>query len=76
LLSGARPGGVSPYRTTWLNELDADGAQLWQRSEWPETGVGAGRAVAIDPDGNLFWPISVRPTLEADELAYVAKLSP
>jgi hypothetical protein len=76
VLSGALPGGVTPFRNAWLTALDASGATLWRRAEWPETGIGAGHGVAIDPCNNVFWSVSALPQLESEERAYVAKLSP
>jgi hypothetical protein len=76
VLSGALPGGVTPFRNAWLSALDASGAPLWRRAEWPETGIGAGHGVAVDPCNNVFWSVSALPDLESEERAYVAKLSP
>jgi hypothetical protein len=75
-LSGTLPGGVRPFRQTWLAKLDPKGAELWRRSEWPETGIGAGQAVAVDADDRVLWSLSSRPSLELEEQAYLAKLSP
>jgi hypothetical protein len=76
VLSGALPGGVSPFRIPLVSELNPDGTELWRRVEWPETGIGAGHRVAVDPCDNVLWSLSVRPTLESDEQSYIAKLSP
>lgn len=76
VLSGALPGGVTPFRTAWLTALDANGSALWRRAEWPETGIGAGHGVAVDACDNVFWSVSALPDLESEERAYVAKLSP
>ena len=75
VLSGALPGGVTPFRNAWLSAFDASGAPLWRRAEWPETGIGAGHGVAVDPCNNVFWSVSALPNLESEERAYVAKLS-
>jgi hypothetical protein len=76
VLSGALPGGVRPFRNTWLSSVDAQGTTSWSRMEWPETGIGSGHAVAIDHCDNVLWSLSARPDLESEERAYVAKLSP
>jgi hypothetical protein len=76
VLSGALPGGVTPFRNAWLSALDTDGASLWRRAEWPETGIGSGHGVAVDACNNVFWSVSALPDLESEERAYVAKLSP
>lgn len=75
VLSGALPGGVTPFRNAWLSAFDVGGAPLWRRAEWPETGIGAGHGVAVDPCNNVFWSVSALPNLESEERAYVAKLS-
>jgi len=76
VLSGALPGDVTPFHIPQLSELDADGAELWRRSEWPETGIGAGHDVVVDSCDNLLWSVSVLPSLGSDEQPYIAKLSP
>jgi hypothetical protein len=76
VLSGALPGGVTPFRNAWLSAFDASGEPLWRRAEWPETGIGAGHGVAVDACNNVFWSVSALPDLESEERAYVAKLSP
>ncbi len=76
LLSGALPGGVRPFRQTWLAKLDEKGAELWHRSEWPDSGIGAGHEVAVDRDAQVFWALSARPSLELEEQSYLVKLSP
>lgn len=76
VLSGTLPGGVRPFRNTWLASFDAQGREAWRRAEWPETGIGAGHAVAIDGCGDVVWSVSARPDLESEERAYLAKLSP
>jgi hypothetical protein len=76
VVSGATPGGVPPYRIPWLVMYDAQGQELWERGEWPLSGVGSGRRVAMDPCGDLLWSLSVRPSLDAKEHAYLAKLTP
>ena len=73
-LSGALPGGVRPFRQTWLVQLDRAGEERSKRAEWPETGIGAGHGVAFDNCGRLLWSLSVRPSLEAEERTYLAKL--
>jgi hypothetical protein len=73
-LSGALPGGVRPFRQSWLLELDRGGDELLRRAEWPETGIGAGHGVAFDSCGRLLWSVSVRPSLQAEERTYLAKL--
>jgi hypothetical protein len=76
IVSGATPGGVPSYRIPLLVMFDAEGEELWERTEWPVSGVGSGRQVAVDPCGDLLWSLSVRPSLDASEHAYVAKLTP
>ena len=76
VLSGALPGGVRPFRQTWLAKLDADGAELWHRAEWPDTGIGAGHAVAVDADAQVFWSLSARPSLDLEDESYLVKLTP
>jgi hypothetical protein len=75
-LSGALPGGVRPFRQSWLLELDSTGNELFRRAEWPETGVGAGHGVTFDSCGRLLWSLSVRPSLLAEERTYLSKLWP
>lgn len=74
--SGATPGDASPYRIPILFALDGAGNALWQRTEWPDTGLGAGRAVAIDGCDAVLWSVGAKPTLETNERAYLAKLTP
>ncbi|HEY3499054.1 MAG TPA: hypothetical protein VGK73_30390 [Polyangiaceae bacterium] len=76
VISGATPGGVPSYRIPLIAVLDAEGEELWEKSEWPASGVGSGRRVAVDPCGDLLWALSVRPSLDTSERAYLAKLSP
>lgn len=73
-LSGALPGGVRPFRQTWLLELDRAGEAVFRRAEWPETGIGAGHGVTFADCGRRLWSLSVRPSLEAEERTYLAKL--
>jgi hypothetical protein len=73
-LSGALPGGVRPFRQSWLVELDRAGEERFRRAEWPETGIGAGHGVTFDGCGRLLWSLSVRPSLQAEERTYLAKL--
>jgi hypothetical protein len=75
-LSGALPGGVRPFRQSWLLELDSGGEELFRRAEWPETGIGAGHAVTFDRCGRLLWSLSVRPSLDAEQRTYLAMLGP
>jgi hypothetical protein len=77
--SGAAPAdAAAPYRMPVLFALDGSGQNLWQRSEWPETGIGSGRGVVVDGCGSVLWSVSVEPTLDenAKERAYLTKLSP
>lgn len=76
LVSGALPGGVRPFRQPRLMKLSGDGALLWQRSEWPDAGIGAGHAVTVDAGNDVVWSVSARPSLEREEQAYLAKLAP
>jgi hypothetical protein len=76
VISGALPGGVRPFRQTLVAKLAADGTEQWRRAEWPDTGIGAGHGVAVDPSGYVFWAISARPSLAGEEQSYLAKLAP
>jgi hypothetical protein len=76
IVSGATPGGVSPYRIPLLLALDAGGAELWRETEWPESGIGSGRALTVDACDAVIWSLSARPDLSSDEAPYLAKLSP
>lgn len=75
VISGALPGGVRPFRQTFVAALAANGAELWRRAEWPDTGIGAGHGVALDRNGHVFWAISARPSLALEEQSYLAKLT-
>ena len=75
VVSGAQPGGVSPFHIPLLFELSSSGAERWQRSEWPETGIGSGHRVVVDPCDNVLWTVSALPSLGGDERPYLAKLS-
>ena len=75
-VSGALPGGVTPFRNSLALALDANGLRLWRRAEWPETGIGAGRAIAFDPHDDVLWGVMARPDFQSNEHSYVAKLSP
>jgi hypothetical protein len=76
LVSGATPGGVSPYRIPLLLALDASGEELWRETEWPESGIGSGRALSVDACDSVIWSLSARPDLSSEEAPYLAKLSP
>ncbi len=76
VVSGALPGGVRPFRSSLALALDSDGAELWRRAEWPETGIGSGHALAIDPCNDVLWAVTARPDFESGENSYIAKLSP
>ncbi len=76
LVSGAYPGDVEPFRLSFLIELDPAGKDLWQRLEWPKTGLGAGHRVTVDSCDNVLWSMSVRPSLDQSERSYLAKLTP
>jgi hypothetical protein len=76
VFSGALPGGVPPYRIPVVSELDPHGSALWRRAEWPESGIGAGHRVAIDPCDNVVWSLSALPAIGSNEQPYVSKLSP
>jgi hypothetical protein len=39
LASGAEPGDADPYRMPLLLALDASGQKVWERREWPDSGV-------------------------------------
>jgi hypothetical protein len=74
VVSAALPGGVRPFRLTWLGAFDAQGCERWQRSEWPATGIGAGHALSAGGTGRLLWGLSARPSLESEEQSFVAVL--
>jgi hypothetical protein len=76
VVSGALPGGVTPFRQSYLSKLDGAGNELWHAAEWPGTGIGSGHRVAVGPCDDLIWSVSVRPTRDADENAYLARLAP
>jgi hypothetical protein len=76
VVSGALPGGVRPFRNSLALALDGNGVELWRRAEWPETGIGSGHALAIDPSDDVLWAVTARPNFESGEHSYVAKLSP
>jgi hypothetical protein len=76
LVSGATPGGVSPYRIPLLLALDTSGDELWRETEWPESGIGSGRALTVDACDSVIWSLSTRPDLSSGEAPYLAKLSP
>ena len=76
VVSGALPGGVTPFRNSLALAFDGNGAQLWRRAEWPETGIGSGHALAVDPCDDVLWAVTARPNFESGEHSYVAKLSP
>ncbi len=74
-LSETLPGGVRPFRRVSLTLLDAQGVELWQRAEWPDTGIGAGRSLSVGPCDELIWSLDARASLTDDgESAFVAKL--
>jgi hypothetical protein len=75
VVSGATPGGVPSYRIPLLVVLNPQGDELWERAEWPLSGVGSGRRVTVDACGDFLWSLSVRPSLDAEEHAYLAKLA-
>jgi hypothetical protein len=77
VVSGAGPAdATAPYRMPTLAALDGNGQKLWSKSEWPETGLGSGRGVAIDGCGSVLWSVSAKPSLAESERAYLVKLSP
>ena len=77
VLSGASPGGVTPFRIPLLSALSADGSELWRRAEWPKTGIGSGQDVVVDPCDNVLWSVSVLESIGSDEeQPYIAKLLP
>ena len=75
LLSGSLPGDAEPYRMPRLTALHPNGDLLWERQEWPETGLGGGHGVAVDRCNEIRWAVSARPTFDANERAYLAKLA-
>jgi hypothetical protein len=72
--SGALPGNVEPYRIPLLIALGSNGEKRWERQEWPEPGLGAGRQLAVDGCDALLWSLSARPAPEQRDLAYLAKI--
>ncbi len=76
VVSGATPGDADTYRIPLLFALDPAGNALWQRTEWPDTGLGAGRGVTVDGCDQVLWSVGAKPTLETNERAYLAKLTP
>lgn len=76
VVTGALPGGVTPFRNSLALALDQSGLRLWRRAEWPETGIGAGHAIAIDPCNDVLWAVTARPDFQTNEHSYLAKLSP
>jgi hypothetical protein len=76
VVSAALPGGVRPFRQTWLAMFDSAGRELWQRSEWPATGIGAGRALGIAACGRVIWGLSARPSLDLEEQSFVSLIQP
>jgi hypothetical protein len=74
-VSSVLPGGVRPFRRPRIALLGPDAQGLWQRSEWPDTGVGAGHAVTFDANQDLIWSVSARPSHQLEEHAYLAKLA-
>jgi len=76
LVSGSAPGDAAPYYVPFLLAFDASGSALYERTELPQVGFGAGHRVAVDSCDNVFWTLSVRPNDGAGERSYVAKLAP
>ena len=74
-VSSVLPGGVRPFRRPLVSVLDPNGQGVWQRSEWPDTGIGAGRGVAFDAADDVIWSVNARPSLQLEERAYLAKLA-
>lgn len=74
-VSSVLPGGVRPFRRPRVSLLGPDAQGLWQRNEWPDTGIGAGHGIAFDANQDLIWSLSARPSLELEEQAYLAKLA-
>jgi hypothetical protein len=72
--SGALPGNVDPYRMPLLIALDSNGEKLWERQEWPEPGLGAGRELAVDSCGAVLWSVSARSAPAQCDLGYLAKM--
>jgi hypothetical protein len=76
LVSCRLPGGVSPFEIPLLLKLDAQGTELWRRSEWPASGIGAGHDVISDASDNVLWSVSALPAPGGDEQPFIAELSP
>ncbi len=77
VVSGAGPADASPpFRMPVLSAFDGNGSTLWSKSEWPETGLGSGRGVAVDGCGSVLWSVSAKPSFDTNERAYLVKLSP
>ena len=76
IVSGSVPSENQPYHMPLLIALDALGSELYEISDSPSTGAGAGHRVAVDPCDNVFWTLSVLPSDAASEQSLVLKLSP
>jgi hypothetical protein len=77
VVSGAGPADASPpFRMPVVFALDGSGSSLWSKMEWPETGLGSGRGVAVDGCGSVLWSVSAKPSFDTNERAYLVKLSP
>ncbi len=74
-VSSVLPGGVRPFRQPRVSLLGPDAERLWQRSDYPATGIGGGHAVTFDANGDVIWSVSARPSLELEEESYLAKLA-
>jgi hypothetical protein len=73
-ISGTLPGGVRPFKLTSLAQLDPDGEQLWQLSEWPDTGIGDGGRIASVQPHDLLWAVDALPTLDTDARPHLARI--
>lgn len=74
-VSSTLPGGVRPFRRPELAVVGPDAERRWQKSDWPGTGVGAGRAAVFDANHDVIWGVSARPSQQLEEESYLAKLA-
>ena len=74
LVSATLPGGVRPFRRTWLGAFDAQGAPQWQLTEWPGTGIGGGHSLALGACGSVLWGVDARPDLSTEPQSFLAAI--
>lgn len=74
-VSSVLPGGVRPFRRPRVALFGPDASPLWERAEWPDTGIGAGHGITFDANQDVIWSLSARPSLELEEQPRLAKLA-